>query len=389
MAISVLYNIPSLAAENQLNVTNMDLQNTLYQLSTGSRINSGADDAAGLAIANGLGANFTALTQSGLNATEGADKLQVADGALSQVTTLLNRAVTLATESANGTINDGSQRQALDAEFTAIKSEIDRIGQDTTYNGAAIFSGGGTNFNQIVADNAAAPAGLATAVSGTLAIKSTGGATIYTTKAADATVGDVIDDINGSGTGLVATLNSSGQLVVTDAENRGTSAANELTADALTGSFEIGGAATGAFDNATNSSTMNVFLSDSTPVGSSTIGVALSQFDSNNINGISLANDNLQTAASAQTALTDINNAISQVSALRGNIGASVNRLQAAGNVISAQIQNLTSAQSDITSADIPTEVANLTKYSILNQTGISALAQANQMQQAVLKLLQ
>ncbi len=388
MAISVLYNIPSLAAENQLNVTNMDLQNTLYQLSTGSRINSGADDAAGLAIANGLGANVTALTQSGLNATEGADKLQVADGALSQVTTLLNRAVTLATESANGTINDGSQRQALDAEFTAIKSEIDRIGQDTTYNGAAIFSGGGTNFNQIVGDNAGA-AGLATAVSGTLAIKSTGGATIYTTNAADATVGDVINDINGSGTGLVATLNSSGQLVVTDAENRGTSAANELTADAATGSFEIGGAASGAFDNAANSSTMNVFLSDSTPVGSSTIGVTLSQFDSNNMNGVSLANDNLQTAASAQTALTDINNAISQVSALRGNIGASVNRLQAAGNVISAQIQNLTSAQSDITSADIPTEVANLTKYSILNQTGISALAQANQMQQAVLKLLQ
>ena len=107
MAISILYNIPSLAAENQLNITNAGLQNTLYRLSTGSRINSGADDAAGLAIANGLGANVTALTQSALNATEGAGKLQVADGALSQVTTLLNRAVTLATESANGTVNDG------------------------------------------------------------------------------------------------------------------------------------------------------------------------------------------------------------------------------------------------------------------------------------------
>jgi flagellin len=389
MAISVLYNIPSLAAENQLKVTSAALQNTLYRLSTGSRINSGADDAAGLAIANGLGANVTALTQSGLNATEGADKLQVADGALSQVTTLLNRAVTLATESANGTINDGSQRQALDAEFTAIKAEIDRIGSNTTYNGSAIFSGGGTNFNQIVGDNTAAPAGLATAVSGTLAIKTTGGATIYTTQATDTTVGAVISDINGSGTGLVATLNAKGQRVVTDAENRGTGAANQLSADALTGAFTIGGAASGAFDNATNSSTMGVYLSDSTPVGSSTIAVTLSQFDSNNMNGISLSNDNLQTAANSQTALADINNAISQVSALRGNIGASVNRLQAASNIISAQIQNLTSAQSDITSADIPTEVANLTKFSILNQTGISALAQANQMQQAVLKLLQ
>ena len=389
MAISVLYNIPSLAAENQLSVTNMSLQNTLYRLSTGSRINSGADDAAGLAIANGLGANVTALTQSALNATEGADKLQVADGALSQVTTLLNRAVTLATESANGTINDGSQRQALDAEFTAIKAEIDRIGGNTTYNGSAIFAGGGTNFNQIVGDNAAAAAGLATAVSGTLAIKTTGGATIYTTKATDATVGDVINDINSSGSGLVATLDSNGHLVVTDSENRGTSAANQLTADATTGAFQIGGAASGAFDNTANSSTMNVFLSDSTVTGSSSIGVTLEQLSSNNINGVSLANDNLQSAANAQQALTDINNAISQASALRGNIGASVNRLQAASNVVHNQIQNLTSAQSDITSADIPTEVANLTKYSILNQTGISALAQANQMQQAVLKLLQ
>ena len=389
MAISILYNIPSLAAENQLNVTNMGLQNTLLQLSTGSRINSGADDAAGLAIANGLGANVTALTQSALNATEGADKLQVADGALSQVTTLLNRAVTLATESANGTINDGSQRQALDAEFTAIKAEIDRIGTNTTYNGSAIFAGGGTNFNQIVADNAAAAAGLATAASGTLAIKTTGGATIYTTQNTDTTVGAVINDINGSGTGLVATLDAKGHLVVTDAENRGTSAANQLTADAATGNFQIGGAASGVFDNTTNSSTMNVFLSDATATGSSTISATLGQFDSNNMNGISLANDNLQTAANAQVALADINNAISQVSALRGNIGASVNRLQAASNVVHNQIQNLTSAQSDITSADIPTEVANLTKYSILNQTGISALAQANQMQQAVLKLLQ
>jgi flagellin len=387
MAISILYNIPSLAAENQLNVTNTGLQNTLYRLSTGSRINSGADDAAGLAIANGLQANVTALTQSALNATEGAGKLQVADGALSQVTTLLNRAVTLATESANGTINDGAQRQALDAEFTAIKAEIDRIGTNTTYNGTAIFAGGSTNFNQVSAANAAA--GLATAVSGTLAIQTTGGATIYTTKATDATVGDVVNDINSSGTGLVATLDNQGHLVVTDAENRGTSAANQLAGDAATGSFVIGGDASETFTNTTNSSTMNVYLSDSTAAGSSSIGVTLGQFSSNNMNGISLANDNLQTAANAQAALADINNAISQVAALRGNIGASVNRLQAAGNVVSNQIQNLTSAESSITSADIPTEVANLTKYSILNQTGISALAQANQMQQSVLKLLQ
>ena len=111
MAISILNNIPSLAAENQLSITQANLNKTLEQLASGSRINTGADDAAGLAIADGLQANVTALTQSALNANEGVGKLQVADGALSQVTTLLNRAVTLATESANGTVNDGSQRQ--------------------------------------------------------------------------------------------------------------------------------------------------------------------------------------------------------------------------------------------------------------------------------------
>lgn len=188
----------------------------------------------------------------------------------------------------------------------------------------------------------------------------------------------------------MATLDSSGHLMVTDALNRGTSAANQLSADAATGTFKIGGdAAAETFTNTTNSSTMNVYLTDSTTVGSSTISATLGSFSSGNMNGISLTNDNLSTAAAAQTALTDINNAIAQVAALRGQIGASSNRLQSAATVISSQTQNLTSAENGIVAADIPTAVANLTKYSILEQTGVSALAQANQQQQLVLKLLQ
>src|SRR5205823_14089753 len=109
MSLSILNNPASLAAQSEIGITNVSLQNTLFQLSSGSRINSGADDAAGLAIADGLQANITALTQSARNAHDGVGKLQVADGALSQVTSLLNRAVTLATESSNGTVSD-SQR---------------------------------------------------------------------------------------------------------------------------------------------------------------------------------------------------------------------------------------------------------------------------------------
>jgi flagellin len=139
MALSVLNNIASLAAQNQLTITNSNLQKSLFQLSSGSRINTGADDAAGLAIADGLHANITALTQSARNANDGVGELQVADGSLAQVTTLLNRAVTLATEAATGTVSD-AQRTSLDAEFTAIKAELDRIGSKTNYNGGQVFT---------------------------------------------------------------------------------------------------------------------------------------------------------------------------------------------------------------------------------------------------------
>ncbi|MGA7291325.1 MAG: flagellin, partial [Terriglobales bacterium] len=97
----------------------------------------------------------------------------------------------------------------------------------------------------------------------------------------------------------------------------------------------------------------------------------------------------LTTASNAQAALTAITGAIATIAATRGSLGATVEQLQAASNVITDQTQNLTSAENDITAADIPSTVANLSQYSILEQTGISALSQANQQQQLVLKLLQ
>ena len=284
MALSILNNIPSLTAQNQVNTTQANLQKTLYRLASGSRINSGADDAAGLAIADGLHANVTALTQSERNANDGVGQLQVADGALAQVTSLLNRAVTLATESSTGTVTN-AQRSALDAEFTAIKSEIDRIGANTTFNGTSVFT----------------------------------------------------------------------------------------------------------------SSTTSVYLSDSG--SSSTIAVTVGALSSTQIGAtgvtstnVNLGSDNLLTAgtssAGAQKALTDINTAIANVAAIRGNVGASINRLQAASNVMANQVQNLSAAEDGIRAADIATEVANMSKFNILSQTGMAALAQANSAQQQVLSLL-
>jgi flagellin len=270
MGLTILNNIAALTAENQLDITQNNLQKTLFQLASGSRINSGADDAAGLAIADGLQANVTALTQSQRNANDGIGQLQVADGALSQVTSLLNRAVTLATESANGTVGD-SQRTALNAEFVSIKSEIDSIGTNTTFNNTSVFS----------------------------------------------------------------------------------------------------------------ASITSIFLSDSSASSSITLSVgAMSS------NDLTLGSDNLISEASSQSALTDLNTAIAQVASMRGTVGAVINRLQAATSVMSNQVQNLTSAEDSITAADIAGDVADMSKYNILEQTGMAALAQANSSQQSILTLL-
>src|SRR5271163_1256551 len=141
MSLGVLTNVAAINAENSLNQTQNSLNTVLQQLSSGSRINSGADDAAGLSVSDGLAANEAALTQSAQNAQNGVGLLQTADGALSQVTNLLDRATTLATEAANGGLT-AAQTTAADTEFQSIVTEIGNIGSSTNFNSTAVFNGG-------------------------------------------------------------------------------------------------------------------------------------------------------------------------------------------------------------------------------------------------------
>jgi flagellin len=272
MALTILNSISDLTAENALSNTQTSLQKTLTELSTGLKINSGSDDAAGLSIANGLQANISALTQSSQNASDGVGLLQTADGALSQVTTLLDRAVTLATEASTGGLS-ASQATALDTEYQSILSEVGNIGSTTNYNGSAIFG-----------------------------------------------------------------------------------------------------------------TTANVYTSDGTAAGSATIATTINALTTA---ALALTGTNLTSAANAQTALADITTAIGTVAANRGAIGAAVNQLTADTNVENTEVTNLTAAQNSIQNADIGQTVAQMTQYNVLQQTGMAALSQANQVQQAVLKLLQ
>lgn len=373
MPIGILNNIASLSAENQLSITNTSLQSVLYQLPSGSRINTGADDAAGLAIANGLQANITALTQSARNANDGVGSLQVADGALAQVTTLLNRAVTLATESATGTVGN-TQRIALNAEYTAIQNEIDRIGTTTTYNGTAVFNGSSQNIflsdsnlsSQInLSPIALSSAGLLGAGGASASLAANGaitagdkltiGGTTYSFVAgplagaakSGATAAAVNVVIDGSTDPVMALQNT---LVNLAAAINGGAGAGTL--------YQAGG---GANASATASASGNMVSLAATPTGqaaiaaggtiASTVGTGAEFGFLNGATFTAAAGTDLLTATSAQAALTNINAAIQAIAGERGAIGAVVNRLQSASNVISNQVQNLTSAQNGIIAA--------------------------------------
>lgn len=145
MSLGLLNNLAALEGINNLNSLSARVSNTLGELATGSRINSAADDAAGLSMVNTMNANVAALAQSVISTEESVARLRVADGALSQVTGLLTRAVTLATEASNGTLNKG-QTTAADQEYQSILSEINNIGH-TTFNQQSVFGTTEANFS--------------------------------------------------------------------------------------------------------------------------------------------------------------------------------------------------------------------------------------------------
>jgi flagellin len=385
MSLTILNNISSLSAENALSNTQANLQKTLTQLSTGMRINSGSDDAAGLSIATGMQANIAALTQSQQNASNGIGMLQTADGALSQVTTLLNRAVTLATEASTSGITTGvnSQASALDGEFQSIMTEITQIGNTTDFNGQNVFaSNTPTTFTSTqgsVGSPLATTTVLTTGSTTTVTDSKTGGSMVYTAEAGD----------------TIAAL----QTAVTNAVSAGTLSAG-TTASIVGGKLQIADATSGGASVTTNDAvlgpmtatstggTNTVYLGDGVTTGAAntTITTAIASLSATSLN---LNSNDLTSASNAATALTAVTAAINQVSAQRGVIGASVNRLTAASSNMSNAVTNLQSATDSIQNADIGKTVANMTQYNVLQSTGMAALQQSNQAQQAVLKLVQ
>ncbi len=440
MALGVLNNLSAIYAENSLNNTNASLQNVLRQLSSGSRINSGADDAAGLSLVNGLQANTKALSQSATNATEGVGLLQVADGALAQVTSLLNRAITLATEASNGTLNS-SQAAAANQEYQSILSEINNIGSTTTYNQNQVFSGstvsiytgdsstsgasldslyfaalsassvgdaGGTIsygsgqsvFIDMNGTSAAAITDAITAGStldiailnanGSITNKtiSTGAATAYSD-----TIAGMIQAINNAGLGLTAAFTSRAQAGVVG--GTGTDMGIQISGTSVgaagptVGLNHVGITVDGT--NIMKDATNGQAGANSTTVDAgASSGIATITYTSLGAAGRQdLSKTDLTSTTAAQAALAKLNAAISDVASQDGYIGAQINILNAISQVMSTQQENIVSAQNAIQATDYAAATSNMSKFEILSQTGIAALAQANSIEQEVTKLLQ
>jgi flagellin len=280
MSLSILNNIAGINAQNQLSINNVNLNRTLLRLSSGKRINSGADDAAGLQIADTLLANVRALDQAVRNANDGISVAQIADGALQEITNLLTRGFSLAEQAATGTV-DATGKAALNDELTQIKNEIDRIATQTNYNGVNLFDGSSVG------------------TAGVLSI--------------------FVGDLSGAGVSIGVTF---------------------------------------------------------TLVSTSSMGVGTT-----NISSVDLT-------TGAPAALGTLKSALTGIGQCRAALGSGMNRLQSAVSVLQNMSQNTLAAESNIRDANMAEEIANMTKYQILAQSGIAALSQANTSSQSVLALL-
>jgi flagellin len=348
MAIRIFNNTASTNAQRYLGVNNQRLATSIERISSGIRINKGADDAAGLAISEGLRSDIRALRQATRNANDGLSLLNVTEGALNEQSGILIRLRELASQAATGTVGS-TERATIQLEFSALRDELTRIAMTTEFNGIGVIDG----------TLASSKAATTTAASG--AVTSVAPATVTTTKT-DALTGIVTTVVSAAASGAVTSVAATNQTLVSTAASGAVTSAT--TNDIM---IQIG------IDNSADSRiNLNNSLSLDA-VTSSTLGVA-----SLSVTG----------AAEALTALAQIENAIASVTATRGKVGAVTNRLQRAVGALSITSENLQAAESSIRDADIAHEIAQLTRNQILVQTSTAMVGQSNLIPQSVLQLL-
>ena len=394
MALTINTNISSLNAQRNLSRSQNDLARSMERLSSGLRINSAKDDAAGLAISDRMTAQIRGLNQAARNANDGISMSQTAEGALQESTNMLQRMRELAVQSANDT-NSASDRASLDAEIIQLKAEINRIALTTEFNGRRILDGTMTDATFQVGANAGADQTISfsidsaltadlgeNAVTGDPEVPNIQSSVIFQGLV---TFSAVADGVAGDG---VAISYASGGAVPT------------ITVDTAAGTIDITGdlaafttadLATLVAGDADASSLVTVAGGDGTLAIAATVTtnggqdfIASTETGTRTIDLISVA-----TRVEATITIGSVDAALEDVDTIRAGLGAVQNRFESTIANLNNVSENLSAARSRIQDADIALETAAMTKASILQQAGVAILAQANQTPQLALSLLQ
>jgi len=364
------HNISALNAWRQINSTNYTMSKTLERLSSGYRINRAGDDAAGLAISEKMRGQISGLNMAIKNAQDGISLIQTAEGALSEVHSILQRMRELAVQAASDTNTDADRTQ-LNEELQQLISEVDRIADTTEFNTKVLLKGG-------FGANLVAGSSTIDTHAGVINITPNGISPLSVAYKVDISVGanvkiTVRDTVNsvqqsvsvtkptGTNTAVLNFGTFGLQIEVSKDIDSGTSLTMTISVGSAGGYFHVG---------ANEDQTISIKIN-------SMDAAALS------INGISI-----DTRTAAESAITTIDNAITSVSTERAKLGAVQNRLEHTVTYLGIAAENLTAAESRIRDADMAHEMMIFTKQQILLQSSTAMLAQANAAPQNVLQLL-
>ena len=431
----VQHNMQAANANRMLNVTTSAQSKSTEKLSSGYKINRAADDAAGLSISEKMRKQIKGLDRASTNAQDGVSCVQTAEGALTEVHSMLQRMNELAVQSANGT-NSETDRKAIQDEVDQLSKEIDRVSETTKFNETYLLKGdNGSNGNTkafATGDAIGTVDGVTVKANGTTAatLSDNGDVKIGTVQLvssnADITI-EKADDANSKsanvtkvvsdGTNVTVTLKDGKEETDTVAniktkyEIDGTKKGTAIISKALkaeTTNAEISGTYTGNLDKLAVGADVNAKLAigsaGTSALSSDTKALILNLHvgaDSESTNKISIAIDSMSakgigvngldvsTEAGATNSIDTIKDAIQKVSSQRSSLGAVQNRLEHTINNLDNVVENTTSAESRIRDTDMAKEMVNYSKNNILAQAGQSMLAQANQSNQGVLSLLQ
>lgn len=374
-------NIMSLNAQRNLSTSQDMLATSMQRLSTGLRINSAKDDAAGLAISERFTAQIRGLDQAARNANDGISLAQTAEGALEEVTNNLQRIRELAVQSSNAS-NNNSDRSALQTEVSQLLSEINRVADTTTFNGVNVLDGSfsgaafqvGANAGEtitvssIVDSNTAALGSVSQASASVAASGLTGFATAIA--AGGVTVNGV--DI-GAIAGASSAAERAGQLV--DAINEVSAQTNVgASYDSATGQLTLTGSQDIVIAGTTNDATVAGWANATVATTATSTGIDTLDISS---------------YAGAQLGIQLVDSSLDTINTARASLGAIQSRFESVVASVQVQSENLSASRSRIQDADFAKETAALTRGQILQQAGTAMLSQANSAPQSVLSLLQ